>query len=154
MSTIKERLSSLGHELPPAPTPAANYIPFTTAGNLLSISGQISKTTGEVMSGTLSSKDDIARGKKAAEAAALNILAQIAAATDGTLASVRQVLKLGIFVAADPGFQDHPLVANGASDLIAAVFGDAGRHSRTTVGVASLPSGALVEIDALIKLEV
>ncbi|TIX90375.1 RidA family protein [Rhizobium sp. P44RR-XXIV] len=153
-ATIAEKLATLGHTLPDASVPVANYVSFVRTGNLLSISGQISRIDDEnAVLGIVGASVSLEEGRRAAEIAAINVLSQIAAATDGAVASVRRIIRLGVFVAAAPDFAQHPQVANGASDLMVAVFGDAGRHSRAAVGVSSLPRGVAVEVDALVELE-
>jgi enamine deaminase RidA (YjgF/YER057c/UK114 family) len=149
---IADRLRTLGHALPAAAGPAANYRPTTRAGALLFVSGQIAQRDGRVLGGRLGAECSLEDGRIAAEAAALNVIAQIAAATDGMLASVAQVLKLGVFVASTAEFAEHSQVANGASDLFVQVFGAAGRHARAAIGVAALPRGASVEIEAVVAL--
>lgn len=151
--TLADRLDELGYHLPAPSSPAANYMPSVTSGRHLFISGQISRTEdGKVLGGLAGG--DVASGaaKEAAHVATLNLLAQLAAATDGRLATVGRVLRLGVFIAATADFGEHSQVANGASDLMVAVFGEPGRHSRTAIGVASLPAGALVEVEALFEL--
>lgn len=151
--SIAAKLKDLGHDLPVAPAPVANYVPYTIAGNLLTISGQVSRRmSGEMLSGRAGSDVDLAMATTAAEVAALNVIAQIAAATDGEAGRIRRVLRLGVFVASTPDFHDQPKVANGASDLMASVFGKAGHHARAAIGVASLPGGATVEIEATVEL--
>lgn len=153
--TIDERLAELGITIPDAPPPAANYIPFTKVGNLLIISGQIPMQdgklaiTGAVGDGTITEEAAVGEARKCA----INILAQIKAATGGDLTRVKQVLKLGGFVASTPDFTNQPKVINGASDLIAQVFGTAGRHARFAVGVAALPLGCVVEIEAMVEID-
>ena len=152
--TIAEAVAALGHELPVAAAPAANYVPYVQAGNLLFISGQISQDrNGPAWLGHLGDTVSLEDGQKAAQACALAILAQVAAATGGELARIRRVVKLGVFVASAPGFTQQPQVGNGASDLIAAVFGDKGKHARAAVGVAALPRGVSVEVEAIVELE-
>lgn len=152
-ATIAEKLARLGHDLPVASVPVANYVSVVRVGTLLSISGQISRIDdANVVLGVAGASVSPEEGRRAAEIAALNVLSQIAAATDGTIASVRRIVRLGVFVAATPDFTQHPQVANGASDLMVAVFGDAGRHSRAAIGVSSLPRGVAVEVDALVEL--
>jgi len=151
-SAVEARLAELGLVLPAAPNPVANYVPFLVAGNLLVISGQISKAAdGTVLTGRLGERLSIAEGQKAAQLCALNILAQAKAAL-GSLDRVGQLLRLNGFVHATSDFNDHPQVINGASDLMVAVLGDRGRHTRVAVGVAGLPGGCAVEIDALILI--
>jgi enamine deaminase RidA (YjgF/YER057c/UK114 family) len=156
--TIAEAVAALGHELPAAPAPAANYVPYVQAGNLLFISGQISQDrNGPAWLGHLGDTVSLEDGQKAAQACALAILAQVATATatatGGDIARIRRVVKLGVFVASAPGFTQQPQVGNGASDLIAAVFGDKGKHARAAVGVAALPRGVSVEVEAVVELE-
>jgi enamine deaminase RidA (YjgF/YER057c/UK114 family) len=149
---VEARLSSLGIALPEASSPVANYVPFYLAGNLLFISGQISKAgDGTIISGRLGADLGVEEGREAARASLLNILAQAKAAT-GDLDRVAQVVRLTGFVAATPEFTDHPQVINGASDLMVEILGEAGRHTRAAVGVASLPMGCAVEIDAILML--
>jgi enamine deaminase RidA (YjgF/YER057c/UK114 family) len=148
----EQRLTLLGLSLPPAPAPVANYVPFLLAGDQLFISGQISKAgDGRVVTGTLGAGLDVADAQAAAKLCALNILAQAKAAL-GDLDRIVQVLRLTGFVASTSAFTDQPLVINGASDLMVAVLGDAGRHTRAAVGVTSLPMGACVEVDAIIRV--
>lgn len=152
MSDPEQRLSDLGLELPEAPQPVANYVPFLISGDQLFISGQISKDRdGRVIAGLLGAGVSITEGQEAAELCALNLLAQAKTAL-GSLDRIVKVLRLTGFVASAPGFVDQPRVVNGASDLLVAVLGDAGRHTRSAVGVASLPLGASVEIDAILKI--
>ncbi len=146
------RLKEMGLALPDAPAPAANYVPYTIAGNLLTISGQIAKTDdGELISGRLGDDVDVAHGQRAAQVCALSILAQAKAAL-GDLSRIKQVVKINGFVFAAHDFTDHAQVINGASDLLVNVLGDAGRHARAAVGMASLPFGVSVEIDAVIEI--
>lgn len=152
-TTIAGRLRELGKTAAAASAPVATYVSVARSGDLLFISGQISKTASEHVVGRVGVELSPAQGRHGAELAALNLLAQLAAATDGSLAAIRRVVRLGVFVAAAPDFAAHSQVANGASDLIVAVFGDAGRHARTAVGVTSLPAGSAVELDAVIELE-
>ncbi len=149
---VEARLASLGIALPEAPVPVANYVPALLAGNLLFISGQISKAAdGTVIKGRLGSELTTAQGQEAARASALAILAQAKAAL-GDLDRIAQVVKLTGFVAATPEFAEHPQVINGASDLMVDVLGDAGKHTRAAVGVASLPLGCAVEVDAVLLI--
>ena len=151
-SSTEARLKTLGLKLPVAPPAAANYVPFLLSGDQLFISGQISKAAdGHVASGVLGASLDVAGGQLAAKLCALNILAQALAAL-GDLDRIVQVLRLTGFVASTPAFTDQPLVVNGASDLMIAVLGERGRHTRSAVGVASLPLGAAVEIDAIMRI--
>lgn len=150
--TIEDRLAKLGLTLPDAPAPVANYVPFTIVGNLLFISGQVSKAAdGTLATGILGRDLDVAAGQAAARHSALNVLAQTKAAL-GSLERVAQVVRLTGFVNAAPEFTEHPAVINGASDLMVNLLGEAGRHTRAAVGVSSLPLGAAVEIDAIIAI--
>ncbi len=152
--SIRDQLATLGLELPAPSSPAANYISVVRTGDLLFISGQISRApNGEIVAGTLGADISQEQGVHAARIAALNVLGQIAAKTDGSLSSVRRIVKLGVFVAATSAFKDQSKIANGASDLMVAVFGEAGQHTRAAIGVSSLPAGAAVEIDAVVELE-
>jgi enamine deaminase RidA (YjgF/YER057c/UK114 family) len=153
MQSISAKVSSLGHSLPEASAAAANYVPFARAGDLLHISGQIAKSGGAVIvRGLLGATVTPEQGHAAAQGAGLCVLAQLAAAVGDDLDRVVRVVKLGVFVAATPQFSGHSQVANGASDLLVAVLGDAGKHARTSVGVASLPLGAAVEVDAVVQI--
>jgi enamine deaminase RidA (YjgF/YER057c/UK114 family) len=152
MTSIAQKLSDLGLKLPDAPQPVANYVPFLQAGDLLFISGQVAKDgTGKILTGKLGDGVSVEAGQEAAKHCALNLLAQANAAL-GDLDRIVQVVRLTGFVASAPAFVDQPKVINGASDLLVAVLGDAGRHTRSAVGVASLPLDACVEIDAIFKV--
>lgn len=150
--TVTDRLSELGLTLPDAPAPAANYVPFVHAGGLLHVSGQVSAGPDGLITGKLGDDLDIEQGAAAARACALSLLAQVRAACDGDLSRLKRVVKLTGFVNSAPGFTDQPKVINGASDLMAQVLGDAGRHARSAVGVAQLPFGVAVEIEGLFEL--
>ncbi len=151
--TINSKLAALNQKLPPAPAPAANYVPYLTSHEFLFISGQLSKTAdGREVTGRLGDTLSTEKGREAAQLAALNILAQAQAAL-GQLEKIEQIVRITGFVNATPGFVEHPQVINGASDLIAEVLGEAGRHTRAAVGVSSLPTGCAVEIDAIIKIK-
>lgn len=151
-SVALSRLQALGLSLPDAPQPAANYVPTLRQGDLLFISGQVSKAgDGRLMTGLLGRDLKVGDGQKAAKLCALNILAQAQAAV-GDLDNIDAVLRLTGFVASTPDFIEQPQVINGASDLMVAVLGDNGRHTRSAVGVASLPLGVAVEIDAILKV--
>lgn len=150
--TIEARIAELGLTLPAAPNPVANYVPFLVSGNLLFISGQISKAAdGSIVTGALGRDVDIEQGQAAARLCALNILAQAKSAL-GSLDRIGQVLKLTGFVNATADFADHPKVVNGASDLMVDVLGDKGRHTRAAVGVSGLPLNSAVEVDAIIAV--
>ncbi len=147
------RLKALGLALPAAAAPVANYVPFSRAGNLLFVSGQLPVAGGGVdpaYKGKLGAGVSLEAGQAAARVAALNVLAQAAAAS-GDLARLRAV-RLGGYVNSAPDFQQLPQVVNGASDLFAAVLGDNGKHARFAVGVAQLPLDAAVEVEGIFEI--
>jgi enamine deaminase RidA (YjgF/YER057c/UK114 family) len=151
-SAIDRRLAELGVTLPAAPAPVANYVPYYQAGDLLFISGQISRTgDGKILAGKLGAEVNVEGGREAAKACALNILAQAKAAL-GSLDRIERIVKLTGFVNAVPAFVDHPQVVNGASDLLVEVLGDKGRHTRSAVGVGGLPANSSVEVEAIIAV--
>jgi enamine deaminase RidA (YjgF/YER057c/UK114 family) len=151
--SVEARLTELGLYLPVAAAPVANYLPWVRSGSLLHISGQLSKNAdGTVMTGHLGDTMMTEQGARAAKTCALAVLAQISAALDGDWSKLKQVVKLSGYVSSTALFREHPAVINGASDLMVAVLGDAGRHARSAVGVASLPLGAAVEIDAIVEV--
>ena len=148
---IDRKLEELGLTLPTAAAPVATYVPTVEAGGLLHVSGQLPFRGGKVVTGRLGDDLDVAAGSDAAVLCALMVVAQVKAAL-GDLSRVARIVKLGVFVNSAPGFGDQPEVANGASDLMVALFGDAGKHARAAVGVAALPRNAAVEIDAIIEV--
>lgn len=153
-AAIDDRLKELGIELPVAAAPAANYVPYTLSGNTLYISGQLPVENGKIaVTGLVGSDVDVATAQRAAELCAINILAQVKAALGGDLGKVRRVLKLNGFIASAPGFIEQHVVMNGASNLVANVLGDAGKHARAAVGMAALPFNAAVEVDAILEVE-
>jgi enamine deaminase RidA (YjgF/YER057c/UK114 family) len=153
MSKTEARLKELAIDLPTPPAPVASYVPYVVTGNLVFISGQVTaapdglKYVGKV--GADISPED---GKAAARLCAVNLLAQLKAACGGDLDRVRRCVKLGVFVNATPDFTQHPEVGNGASDLIVAVLGDAGKHARAATGAGSLPRGVAVEVDGTFEI--
>lgn len=150
--TIEGRLANMGVTLPAAAAPAANYLPFMTTGNLLLTSGQLPLKDGKLLvTGLLGRDADVAAGREAAKACAINILAQAKAAL-GDLEKIKRVVKITVFVASDPAFIEQHLVANGASDFLVEAIGERGKHARSAVGVASLPLNAAVEIEAIIEV--
>jgi len=149
--SIEARLQDLGIELPEVSAPLASYVPVMVHGDLAFVSGQLPFFDGELVTGTLGKDVDMDRAIAAARACGLMILAQLRAEI-GSLDKVQRVVKLGGFVASTPDFTDQHKVVNGASDLMAEVFGDNGVHARAAVGVPSLPVGAAVEVDAVIAL--
>lgn len=148
---IEAKIAGLGLALPEPAAPVAAYVPVVVAGGLAHVSGQLPFIGGALVTGRLGEDVSIREGYDAAQACGLMILAQLKAAL-GSLARVEQVVKLGAFVSSSAGFTDQPRVANGASELMAAVFGDAGRHARSAVGVPVLPLGAAVEVDAIVAV--
>lgn len=152
MSDIDARLESLGITLPEPVAPVANYVPFVQTGNLVHISGQISVGPDGLVAGVVGKDMDLEAAQAAARLCAINLITQMKAACGGDLSKMRKVVKLGGFVNADPSFTDIPKVINGTSDLIGEVFGEAGRHARSAVGVAVLPLGAAVEVDAVVEV--
>ncbi len=151
---IETRLAELGITLPPPVVPIANYVPFVITGNLVVISGQIPVRDGKVAyTGKISQGMSINDGQDAARLCFINVLVQLKAACYGNLDRVRRVVRLGGFVSAPPDFTAHAQVMNGASDLAVAVFGDNGRHARSTIGVPSLPADALVEVEGLFEID-
>ncbi len=149
---IEDRLAALGIALPKAAAPAANYVPYVLNDGLLHIAGQIPfKGDGSLVLGRLGETMDVATGQATARLCGLGILAQAQAAL-GSLSKVARVIKLNVFISSTPDFTDQPEVANGASDLMVEVFGEAGYHARSAVGVAVLPRGVAVEIDAILAV--
>jgi enamine deaminase RidA (YjgF/YER057c/UK114 family) len=153
VSTVESRLQTLGITLPEAAAPVANYVPFQFAGDQVHVSGQISLGPHGLMTGRVGADLDLEAGQAAARLCAINLIAQLKKAAGGDLGRVRQIVKLGGYVNADPSFTDVPKVINGASDLMVEVFGEAGRHARSAVGVAVLPLNAAVEVDAVAIIE-
>ena len=148
---IDAKLAELGLSLPQAAAPVAAYVPVVVAGGLAHVSGQLPFIGADFIKGRLGENVSLEDGTKAAQACGLMILAQLKAAL-GSLSRVERVVKLGAFVCSTPDFSDQPKVANGASELMAAVFGEAGRHARSAVGVPVLPLGAAVEVDAIVAV--
>jgi enamine deaminase RidA (YjgF/YER057c/UK114 family) len=150
---IDAKLAELGIELPQATAPIANYVPYTVSGNLVVVSGQVSVRNGKAeYVGKLGAGISVADGQRAAQLCALNVIAHLKNACGGDLDRVKRVLRLGGFVNCMPDFTDMPQVVNGASDLMVQVFGDAGKHARAAVGVASLPLGVAVEVEAMFEI--
>ncbi len=152
---IDTHLAALGITLPDASPPAGSYVPFTIAGNLVTISGQVPlNADGLQYRGKLGADFDVDAGQEAARLAGLNVLAQLKAACGGDLDRVVQLVRLGGFINATPDFTDHPAVMNGASDLMVEVFGDRGKHARFAMGAGSLPFNVAVEVEAVAEIEV
>ena len=150
---VDKKLADLGIVLPTPASPVANYVPFVRIGSLLFVSGQICfDGQGKLVAkGKVGGNVTIEDGQKAARACAINLLAQVKAAL-GDLDRVARVVRLGGFINSEPTFLEGPKVMNGASDLVVEVFGDKGRHARTTVGVASLPADASVEVEGMFEV--
>ena len=152
--TIDQRLADLGITLPVPPQPIASYVPYVVEDGFIYVSGQVSLgQDGDAVRGKLGADLSLEQGQHAAWLCGLNILAQLRAALDGDLDRITRIVKLGGFVNATDDFTDQPKVINGASDLMAEVFGDTGRHARSAVGVNTLPLGFAVEIDAVAAFE-
>ena len=149
---IDRRLAELGITLTDAPAPAANYVPFVISGNLVFISGQISRDDAGLITGQLGGDLDVAAGRAAARTCALALISQLRVACGGDLDRLQRVVKLNGFVNAAPGFTEHPQVVNGASDLMVEVFGERGRHARAAVGSVSLPLGVAVEVEGVFEI--
>jgi enamine deaminase RidA (YjgF/YER057c/UK114 family) len=153
IGTVDRRLAALGIELPDASTPGANYVPFVRRDNRLFMTGQLSQWNGErKFVGKLGREFGIEEGQAAARLAALNVVAHIRSALEGDLDRVEQVVRVAIYVNGEPDFIGQSQVANGASDLFVALFGDAGRHTRMAIGVAGLPYGVAVEVEAIVDV--
>ena len=151
---IATRLQSLGLTLPTAQPPVATYVPYVVTGNLVVVSGQLPMVAGKLgWQGKLGQDVSHEDGMAAARQCLLNVLAHLHTACDGDLDRVARVVRLGGFIACAPGFVAHPAVMNGASDLAVEIFGDAGRHARATVGVASLPLDAPVEVEGMFEID-
>ena len=150
--TTEARLTELGLTLPAPAAPVASYVPAVEAGGMLYISGQLPFLDGVLMTGKLGDAHSLENGQAAAKACALMLIAQMKKAL-GSLDRVERIVKLGVFCASTPDFTDQPKVANGASDLMEAVFGDAGKHARSAVSVPVLPLDAMVEIDAVVMVK-
>jgi len=150
--SIANRLKELRLTLPAAPKPVAAYVPFVRTGNLLFISGQVPFRDGALTAaGTVPSGVSIEEAREAARQCVLNGLAVVQDAV-GSLDNVVRIVRLGVFVASDPGFHEQPKVGNGASELLQEIFGDSGRHARAAVGSVALPLGAAVEVEMIVEV--
>jgi enamine deaminase RidA (YjgF/YER057c/UK114 family) len=150
---VDARLGELGIEVPEAAAPVANYVGYVQSGNLVFVSGQVPLVDGAFkFQGKVGAEFSVEEGQEAARICAINIIAQLKAACGGDLDRVRRIVKLGGFVNSTPEFTDQPKVINGASDLMVAVFGDAGKHTRAAVSAGALPLGVAVEIDAVAEI--
>lgn len=154
MASIEQRLSELGVSLPTPAAPLANYVPYVRSGTQIVISGQLClNEQGKLAhTGKLGAEVSNEQGKEAARFCAINVLAQLRAAI-GDLSQVSRCVRLGGFINADPSFVELAYVMNGASDFMVDVFGDKGRHARSTVGVAVLPLDAAVEVEAVFEIQ-
>lgn len=152
MGRIDLKLAELDIILPEPVAPVANYTPYVVTGNLVFISGQVAIAPDGLIRGKLGAGMSIEGGVEAAHACAVNLIAQLRAACGGDLDRVRRVVKLVGFVNCTPDFVDQPKVMNGASDVMVAVFGEAGRHARAAVGAPSLPLGSAVEVDGVFEI--
>jgi enamine deaminase RidA (YjgF/YER057c/UK114 family) len=151
--SLDARLAALAIELPDVPVPVANFVPYKRLGNLIFLAGQVCEWNGEVRYvGRVGIDYDLAQGQEAARVCALNLIAALRLACGGTLDPVANCVRLGGFVNCSPHFKEIPQVINGASDLMLELFGASGSHARTAVGVANLPRGAAVEVDAIFAL--
>jgi enamine deaminase RidA (YjgF/YER057c/UK114 family) len=149
--SVADRLAELGIELPQPAAPVAAYVPVVVTGNLAHVSGQLPFVDGQLVTGRLGEDVTLEQGTAAARACGLMILAQLQSAF-GSLDRVERIVKLGAFVNSTADFTNQPKVANGASELMADVFGEAGKHARSAVGVPVLPLGAAVEVDAIVAV--
>jgi enamine deaminase RidA (YjgF/YER057c/UK114 family) len=153
MPTPEERLQELGVDLPAPAAPVAAYVPCVRSGNLVYVSGQVPSVDGKPTHlGHLGDDVDLEAGRAAARTCAVNVLAALKAEL-GELSRVRRVVKVTGFVASTAGFTDHPQVVNAASELFGEVFGEAGRHARAAVGLAALPLGVPVEVEAIVEVQ-
>jgi enamine deaminase RidA (YjgF/YER057c/UK114 family) len=154
MGTVEKALAGLGIVLPGAPKPVGSYVPFVRTGNLVFISGQLPWREGKLSAtGAVPTAVSVEQGKEAARVATINALAVLREACEGDLDKVVRVVKVGAFVQSGAGFEQQPQVANGASDLLAAVFGEAGKHARAAVGSIALPLNATVEIELMVEVK-
>lgn len=152
MGKFETKLAEMGVTLPEAPAPAANYVPYVQVGDMLYVSGQISRDEGGLLTGKLGDDMDTAAGAAAARSCAIALLAQVKGACGGDLDRLKRVVKLGGFVNSTPDFTEQPQVINGASDFIGEALGDAGKHARAAVSAASLPLGVAVEIEGIFQI--
>ena len=152
MTKAIDKLRQYGYELPAAKAPVASYLPVVRTGNLLYVSGQISSGDSGVVTGRLGETMNVVQGGNAAELAAVNVLAQIVHNGGVDLDAIKRIVKVTVFVASTPEFNEHHLVANGGSNLIVGVLGDKGKHARAAIGVTALPFGAAVEIEAIVEI--
>jgi enamine deaminase RidA (YjgF/YER057c/UK114 family) len=151
---IELKLAELGITLPRPMPPIANYVPYAVTGKLVVVSGQVPAVDGRIaVTGKVGAGLSLDQGREAARLCFINVLVHLKAACGGDLDRVRRVVRLGGFVASPPEFTSHAQVMNGASDLAVAVFGEAGRHARTTIGVPALPADAAVEVEGMFEID-
>ncbi|MFC4349983.1 RidA family protein [Fodinicurvata halophila] len=154
VGTVDARLTELGIDIPTPASPVANYVGFVVTGNLVFISGQLPLKDGQLQyDGRLGESVSLEDGQAAARLCAINVIAQLKAACEGDLDRVTRIVRLGGFVNSVAGYKDQPKVINGASDLMAEVFADAGRHCRAAVSAGALPLDAAVEVDAIAEID-
>jgi enamine deaminase RidA (YjgF/YER057c/UK114 family) len=153
MSVIEDKLAELGVTLPDAPAPAANYVPYVIAGDMVYVSGQVAADADGMLKGKLGDDMDVEAGTAAARSCAINLLAQLKNACGGDIDRLVRVVKLVGFVNSTADFGDQPKVINGASDFMVAALGDKGRHARSAVSAASLPFGVAVEIEGIFQIK-
>ncbi|MEB8387566.1 RidA family protein [Rhodobacteraceae bacterium KMM 6894] len=153
MGNFEKKLADLGVTLPDAPMPAANYVPFVQAGDLVYVSGQISADASGLIKGKLGDDMTTEAGANAARACAISLLSQVKAACGGDLDRLVKVVKLTGFVNSTPDYTEQPQVINGASNLMAEALGDVGKHARAAVSAASLPLGVAVEIEGIFQIK-
>jgi enamine deaminase RidA (YjgF/YER057c/UK114 family) len=150
---IDAKLVELGITLPAPMAPVANYVPFVITGDLVFVSGQVPAVDGKVgVAGKVGEGVSIEDGQRAARLCFINVITHLKVACGGDLDRVQQVIRLGGFIASPPAFTQHAMVMNGASDLAVAIFGNAGRHARTTIGVPALPLDAAVEVEGIFRI--
>jgi len=153
MSAFEQKITEMGITLPPSVMPAANYVPYTISGNLVYISGTLPMKDGKPQDiGQVGAEFTVEQAQATAKLCTINILGHLKAACGGDLDRVKKCVRMGIFVNSAAGFTDQPKVANGASDFIVGVFGEAGKHARFAVGVSQLPFGVAVEVDATFEI--
>lgn len=153
MGKFETKLAEMGVTLPDAPAPAANYVPYVQVGDMLYVSGQISRDESGLLTGKLGDDVDIAAGANAARSCAIALLAQVKAACGGDLDRLKRVVRLTGFVNSTADFTEQPQVINGASDFMGEALGETGKHARAAVSAASLPLGVAVEIDGIFQIE-
>lgn len=153
MNAIEQKLTAMGIELPPSAMPAANYVPYTQSGNLVFVSGTLPMKDGKPQDiGKAGKEFTVEQAQATARLCGVNILAHLKAACGGDLGRVKKCVRLGIFVNSAAGFTDQPKVANGVSDFIVELMGEAGKHARFAVGVSELPFGVAVEVDGTFEI--